>query len=321
MQLWSFAAPARLRQSAGCSHIGAQVCGFSGTNDTRWLLPFAVETQRAEGAATLATDADNIATLLTPGKTWKVMLLADPGREGRRRRRQRYRQRRRQHRLRGDTEQVAPGVGANGGSTGDATEQVAFEAGADYQTGSNSGGDSAVIDMSSSGTVVSTIAADADDAEDTPAQGDCSSSGRAAVGHVAQSGSRSDGQGQDGDGGMAEDDTGPDSGGQQSTRLPAGDARNGDGLGAAVADAGKLQDVAAAEVAVNGLSDREGTGRKLLRRVLDMGVQALIDAGVSRRSTVRVHSHFVTIPISAVLQTLLSWSRCNHCQCCSTDFR
>ena len=57
------------------------MCGFSGTNDTRWLLPFAVETQRAVRAATLATDADNIATLLTPGKA-AVLLLAAPDNAG-----------------------------------------------------------------------------------------------------------------------------------------------------------------------------------------------------------------------------------------------
>ena len=307
MQLWSFAAPARLRQSAGCSHIGAQVCGFSGTNDTRWLLPFAVETQRAEGAATLATDADNIATLLTPGKA-AVMLLVDPGREGRRRRRQRYRQRRRQNRLRGGAEQVEPGVGANSGSTGDAaidtTEHAAFEDGATCQMTSDSGKDSARVDMSSSGAAFSTIAADSDDEEDASAQGDFSSSGRAAGGPVAQHGSRSDSQAQIRDGGMSEDDTGPDSGGQRSAGIPEDDTSNGDGVGLAVADAGGLQDVAAAEG--NGSSDREGTGRKLLRRVLDMGVQALIDAGVSRRTIVRVHLHTVTMPISAVPATSLS---------------
>ena len=59
----------------GSRHL--QVCGFSGTNDTRWLLPFSVETQAAEKAATGGTDGNNILTLLRPGKVTVFGLTAE----------------------------------------------------------------------------------------------------------------------------------------------------------------------------------------------------------------------------------------------------
>ena len=62
--------PCAVQPSGTCTQKvhKVQVCGFSGTNDSRWLLPFSVEAQEAAGKATKATDGKNVLTLLQPGK-------------------------------------------------------------------------------------------------------------------------------------------------------------------------------------------------------------------------------------------------------------
>lgn len=53
------------------------MCGFSGTNDNQWLLPFTVRAEAAEGADTQMTNGRNVATLLRPGKASYVCLHSD----------------------------------------------------------------------------------------------------------------------------------------------------------------------------------------------------------------------------------------------------
>lgn len=48
------------------SATAVQVCGFSGTNDNHWLLPFSVKATAAP--ETQATDGKNVLTFLEPGK-------------------------------------------------------------------------------------------------------------------------------------------------------------------------------------------------------------------------------------------------------------
>lgn len=45
-----------------------QVCGFSGTNDNRQLLPFSVKAEHPAHAGTRGTDGKMVGLLATPGK-------------------------------------------------------------------------------------------------------------------------------------------------------------------------------------------------------------------------------------------------------------
>ena len=53
-----------------------QVCGFSGTNDNRQLLPFSVKPEFPEDTATQGTDGKMVDVLATPGKC-RFLRLAD----------------------------------------------------------------------------------------------------------------------------------------------------------------------------------------------------------------------------------------------------
>lgn len=53
-----------------------QVCGFSGTNDNRQLLPFSVKPEHPEDTATQGTDGKMVDVLATPGKC-RFLRLAD----------------------------------------------------------------------------------------------------------------------------------------------------------------------------------------------------------------------------------------------------
>jgi hypothetical protein len=52
-----------------------QVCGFSGTNDHRQLLPFQVRPMHPKDASTQATDGHMISVLMRPGKSRFKRLL------------------------------------------------------------------------------------------------------------------------------------------------------------------------------------------------------------------------------------------------------